>query len=95
MNRRSKEWEWILTISKWVLQTVRAEKVDVENVVICLVSIFLSWAMVLKLSKKVYFLQFCDDLSKKSKSIKAIYAYASERSRYAFSENGIVYSALI
>ena len=44
----------------------------------------------LKLSKKVHFLQFCADLSKKSKSIKAIYIYASERPCYALSENGIV-----
>ena len=44
--------------------------------------------------KKVYFLQFCADLSKKSKSIKTIYIYASERSRYTLSENGIVYYAM-
>ena len=50
--------------------------------------------MVLKLSVKVHFLQFCADLSKKSKSIKAIYIYASERSRYTLSENGIVYYAM-
>ena len=54
---------------------------------------FPSWVMVLKLSKKVHFLQFYADLCKKSKSIKAIYIYASERSRYAFSVNGIVYYA--
>ena len=47
--------------------------------------------MVLKLSKKVHFLQFCADLSKKSKSIKAIYIYESERSHYAFWQNVIVY----
>ena len=47
--------------------------------------------MVLKLSKKKHFLQFGADLTKKSKSIKAIYIYASERSRYALSENGIIY----
>ena len=46
--------------------------------------------MVLKLSKEVYFLQFCADLSKKSRSIKAIYKYVSGRSRYPLSENGIV-----
>ena len=39
-------------------------------------------AIVLKLSKKVHFLQFCADRSKKSESMKAIYIYASERSRY-------------
>ena len=47
--------------------------------------------MVHKLSKKVYILQFCADLSNKSRSIEAIYIYAFERSRYALSENGIVY----
>ena len=31
--------------------------------------------MILKLLKKMDFLQFCADLSKKSKSIKAIYIY--------------------
>ena len=55
---------------------------------------FPSWVMVHKLSKNVHFLQFCADLSKKSKSIKAIYIYASKISRYALSENGIVYYAL-
>ena len=37
------------------------------------------------------FWQFCAELSKKSKSIKAIYIYASEGSRNALSENCIVY----
>ena len=46
--------------------------------------------MVLKLSKKVHFLQFCADLGKKSKSLKTI----SERFCYTFSENGIVYCAM-
>ena len=50
--------------------------------------------MVLKLSIKVPFLQFWADLSKKSKSVKAIYIYASERYPYALSENGIVYYAM-
>ena len=50
--------------------------------------------MVLKLPKKVHFLQFCADLSKKSKFIKAIYLYASESSRYELSENDIVYYAM-
>ena len=50
--------------------------------------------MVNKLSKKMYFLQFCTDLNKKSKSITAIYIDASERSRYALVENGIVYYAM-
>ena len=44
--------------------------------------------------KKCIFLQYYADLCKKSKSIKAIYIYASERSYYALSENGIVYYAI-
>ena len=77
-----------------MLQTVRVEKIDEKNGLIFLVSMFPSRVMVLKLSKKVHFLQFCADPSKKSKSIKAIYLYASERSRYTLSEIGIVYYAM-
>ena len=77
-------------VQKWILQTVRTEKVDEKNGVICLVSIFSSWVMVLKFSKKMHVLQFCDDLSKKSKSVKAIYKYAS----YTLSKNGMVYRGL-
>ena len=69
-------------------QIIRAETGDGKNGVICLSSIFPSTVMVLKLSKNMYFLQFCADLSKKSKYIKAIYIYASERARCALSENG-------
>ena len=81
-------------IQKWILQTVRSEKVDEQNGVICLVSMFLSWVMTLKLSKEVHFLQFCADLSKKSMSTKVIYIHASGRSCYALSENGIVYYSM-
>ena len=35
-------------IKKWMLQTVRAEKVDEKIGVICLVSMFSSWVMVCK-----------------------------------------------
>ena len=55
---------------------------------------FPSWVMVLTLSKKVQFLQFWADLSKKSRSIKAIYMHASGSSCYALSENGIFYYAI-
>ena len=48
---------------------------------------FPSWVMVLKLSKKM---QFCADLSKKFKSIKAIYIYVCESSHYTLSENPMV-----
>ena len=79
---------------EWILQRVRSEKVDGKNGVICLVFMLPSWGMVLKLSKKVHFFAICADLSKKSKSMKAIYIYASERSHYAPSEKGIVYYAM-
>ena len=55
-----------------MLQTVRAQKVDEKNEVICLVSMFVSWVMVFKLSKNVRLSQFCADLSKKLKSVKTI-----------------------
>ena len=72
---------------KWMLQTLRAEKVDEKTGAICLVSMFPTWVMVYKLSKKVHLLQFCVKLSKKSKSVEAIYIYASESSHYILSEN--------
>ena len=81
-------------IKKWLLQTVRAEKVDEKNGVICLVSMFPSWVMFFKLSKKVHFLQFCADLSKKAIFIEANYIYASESSHYTLSENAMVYRGL-
>ena len=73
-----------------MLQTVRAEKVDEKLGVIGLVSMFPSLVMVCKLSKKVHFLQFCADLSKKSKSVEAMYIYASESTHYALSENAMI-----
>ena len=81
-------------IQKWILQTVRAEKVDEKNGIICLFSMFPTWVMVRKLSKKVHFLQVFADFSKKSKSVKAIYIYATESSHYTFSENDMVYRDL-
>ena len=65
-----------------------------KNRVICLVSFFPSWVMVLKLTKIVHFLQICADLSKKSKSIKAIYLYPPERPHHALSENSMFYRGL-
>ena len=62
-----------------------------KNGVACLVPVFSSWIMVLKLSKKLHVLKFCADFSKKSNSIKAIHIYASETSCSALSENGMVY----
>ena len=46
--------------------------------------------MVLKLPKIVHFLQICADVSKKSKSIKAICLDPSERSHHALSENSVL-----
>ena len=44
---------WVFSkIQNWKLQTVRSQKVDEKNGVICLVSMFPAWVMVLKLSKK-------------------------------------------
>ena len=54
--------------SIFLSQTLRAENKDETIGVICLVS----QVMVLKLSKKVHFLQFCAYPSKKSKSLKAV-----------------------
>ena len=79
-------------IQIWMSQTVNAEKIDDKNGVICLASMFPSWFMLLKFSKKGHFLQFCVDFSKKPKSFKAyIYIYASESSHYSLSENDMVY----
>ena len=78
---------WLVSIQKLMLQTVKAEKVDERDGVICLASMFLTWVMVLKLS----FLQFCADLSKKPKPVKAICMYWSDSSHYTLSENDIVY----
>ena len=77
-----------------MLQTVRVGKVNEKDGVICLAFMFPSWVAVCKLSKKVHFLQFCADLSKKSKSVEAIYIYASESSYYTLPENAMVYRGL-
>ena len=93
--------EWtnggILTIFKYkneCYKQLERRKVDEKNWVICLVSTFPSRVMVFKLSKKGHFLQCCADLSKKSKPLKPIYMYASERSHYTFSENAMVFRGL-
>ena len=44
--------------------------------------------------KSTFSLQFCADLSKKSRSVKAIYVYSSKKSRYPLSRNGLVYSVV-
>ena len=51
--------------------------------------------MVLNLSKIVSFFQFFADISKKYKAVVAIYAYASESSRFTLFKNGVGCYALI
>ena len=84
----------IFQIQKWISQTVRTQKADEKNGVFCLVSFFPSWVMVLKFPKIRHFLRICVELSKKSKSIKAIFLYPSERSHYALSENSMFHRGL-
>ena len=85
-------WKWILTSFKYKNECYKQSwKSRRTKWVACLVAIFSSWLMVRKLSKKVCFLQFCADLSKKSKSAKAIFIYTSESSHHTLAENGMVY----
>ena len=60
-------------IQKLILQTGTKSRWKKE--VICPVFKFLSWVMALNLSRKMNFLQFCADFSKKPKSVKAIYIF--------------------
>ena len=77
-----------------MLQAAGEEKLDEQYWVICLVSMLASWIMVLKLSKNVHFLQFYACISKKPKSVKAIYIYTSGISYDTLSENDMVYRSL-
>ena len=52
--------------------TVRAERVDEKNGIICLVFMSPSWVIVLKLSKIVSFLQIFADVSKKLSLLQQI-----------------------
>ena len=76
-------------IQKWISQTELK-----TNGVICLISFFLSWVIILKLPKIVHFLQICADLSKRPKFIKTIYFCPSEKPHHALLENSIFYSGL-
>ena len=68
-----------------MLRTVRVEKVDEKHEIICLVSMFCCWVIVLKLLKIWKFVL----TSARNLSVKAIYMYASESSHYTLLENGI------
>ena len=50
--------------------------------------------MVLILSRKVHFFNFVLTSAKKSRYVKAVYIYASERFCYALSKNVIIYYAM-
>ena len=93
MDQRKMNFDYF-QMQKWMLQAARAGKLDEQNWVICLVSMFPSWIMVLKLSKNVHFLQFCADISKKPKSVKATDIYAPGICYDTFSENDMVYRGL-
>ena len=51
--------------------------------------------LVLKLSKILFFLQFFANISENSKTVVAIYVYASESSCFTFLKNGVGYYAII
>ena len=70
---------WVFSNSKMDDTNSLSGKGKWKNGVICLVAMLPSWVKAYNLSKKVCFLQFCADLSKKSKSVKAINIYASKR----------------
>ena len=65
-----------------------------KNGVICLVSMYPSRVNVYKLSKKVHFLQFCADLSKKPTPLKTIYIYEPESCHYTLPKHCMVHEIL-
>ena len=76
-------------IQKWMLQTVRAEKVDKKWSYLSSFHVsFLRYGP--WIVQNVHFLQLCADLSKKPKSVKAIWIYTSESSPYTLLENDMV-----
>ena len=60
-------------IQKIISQTVWIKNIYEKHGATCPVYMWLSWAMVLKLSKSVFFLQFYADSSNKSTFVIAIY----------------------
>ena len=46
------------------------------------------------MDQRVHILNICAKLSKKLKSIKAIYSYSSERPHHALSENSMFYRGM-
>ena len=85
---------WLFSNTKMNVTNSKSREDRWKEWAICLVFIFPSSVMVLKLSKKVYFFQFCANLSKKPKSIKVIYIYAPGSSHCTVLGNGMVYRGL-
>ena len=77
----------IFQIQKWIMNITKELIKQMKKWVICLVPFFSSSVMVLKLPKIVHLLQICADFTKKSRSIKAICLYLSERPHQAYLEN--------
>ena len=92
-TKRGTTWKWILIIQKWILQTLRSEKVDEKNGVICLVSMFPSWVMVVKLFKKVIFCNFVLTSTRNLNLFKQ-FTYMHLKGLVTLSENSIVYYAI-
>ena len=82
---KENEIEFWLSSNRKVNVTVRAQKGDDKNGVICL----MLWCYGPYIVQKIY-VQFCADLRKKSKSVKWICVYSSKRPGYALSWNGVV-----
>ena len=77
-------------IQKWMLQADRAEKVDEKNGVICVVFMFPSWVMILKLLEKCLLSIACWPQQKNISMLKQ-FTYMHLKRLYTLSENVIVY----
>ena len=92
--KRGTTWKWILTISKYKNECYKqGGKNRWKNEFFYLVFMFPSLAVVLNVSRKVRFQQFCADFSKKSTRVKAIYILHLKVLTTLF-QNGMVYRGL-
>ena len=64
---------WPITNIKMNVTNSYSRRSRWKNGAICLVSILSSWVMVLKLFRKVHFVQFCAEPSQMPKCVKTIY----------------------
>ena len=90
---------WVFSNSKKNITNSLIGKSIWKNGIICLVSMFPSWVMVLKLSKECISCNFVLNSARNLSLLKQFTYmhftfYISERSRYTLSENGIVYYAI-